>query len=44
MLIEDNNATSNVTYDGVINSDLAGSAGVVSPLLDIRRNDRNKHV
>jgi len=27
-----------VTYDGVINSDLTGSAGVVSPLLVIRNN------
>ena len=38
MLIQDNNATTNVTYDGVINSDLTGSAGVVSPLLVIRNN------
>ena len=38
MLIESNNATSNVTYDGVINSDLTGSAGVISPLLVIRDN------
>ncbi len=38
MLIQGNNATTNVTYDGVINSDLAGSAGVISPLLTIRNN------
>jgi hypothetical protein len=38
MLIEDNNAISNVTYDGVIFSDVANKGFVVSPLLTIRNN------
>ncbi|MGI9458923.1 MAG: hypothetical protein ACR2NF_02900, partial [Pirellulales bacterium] len=38
MLIQNNNATSNVTYDGVIFSDVASNGGVVSPLLTIRNN------
>ena len=32
MLIEENNAISNVTYDGVISSDVGGNGNVVSPL------------
>ena len=38
MLIETNIATSNVTYDGVIFSDVASNGNVVSPLLTIRNN------
>ena len=38
MLIQNNNATSNVTYDGVIFSDVASNGNVVSPLMTIRNN------